>query len=100
MPGRVADPSACVWPVKCGVVFLDVVEIYGAERRVRLLQGRASLDLDKLILEIFTAGKCGEDLVTLLWRVLIIFNPDDVHQDTRVCESDLGPHILGDAGRG
>ena len=37
MPGRVADPSACVWPVKCGVVFLDVVEIDGAERRVRLL---------------------------------------------------------------
>jgi hypothetical protein len=37
MPRRVADPKACVWPVKCGVVFLDVVEIDGAERRRRLL---------------------------------------------------------------
>ena len=32
-----ADPSACVWPVKCGVVFPDVVEIDGAERRQRFL---------------------------------------------------------------
>ena len=37
MPRRVADPSACVWPVKCGVMFLDVVEIDGAEGRRRLL---------------------------------------------------------------
>ena len=37
MPGRITDPSARVWPVKCGVVFLDVVEIDGAERRQRLL---------------------------------------------------------------
>ena len=37
MPRRITYPSACVWPVKCGVVFLDVVEIDGAERRQRLL---------------------------------------------------------------
>jgi hypothetical protein len=37
MPRRITDSSACVWPVKCGVVFLDIVEIDGAERRRRLL---------------------------------------------------------------
>src|SRR5262249_56786232 len=51
-PRRVADASACVWPVKCRVVLLDVVEIDGAERRMRLLQRRASLNPDEIILEI------------------------------------------------
>jgi hypothetical protein len=36
VPRRIPDQSACVWPVKCGVVFLDVVEIDGAECRQRL----------------------------------------------------------------
>jgi hypothetical protein len=36
VPRRITDPRACVGPVKCGIMFLDVVEIYGAERRQRL----------------------------------------------------------------
>jgi hypothetical protein len=100
MPRRITDPSACVWPVKCGVVVLDVVEIDGAERRRRLLQSRAGLNLDKITFEIITAGKGGDDLIALLWRVLIISNPDDVHENTRVCERDFRSHVLGDTGRG
>lgn len=81
-------------------MFPDEVEIDGAVSRQGLLQGRASLNLDKISLEIITAGKCGDDLVALLRRVLIVSNTDDVHQDARVGEGNLGPHILGDAGRG
>lgn len=66
---------------------------------LRLLQGRAGLNLDKVFLEI-TARKGGDDLVALLRRVLIVSNPDDVHQNARVCERDFGPHVLGDTGRG
>jgi hypothetical protein len=36
-PRRIADPSACVWQVKSGVVVVNVVEIDGAVRRERLL---------------------------------------------------------------
>jgi hypothetical protein len=97
-PGSIADPSACVWLVKCRVAVFDVVEIDRAERRQRLLQGRAGLNLDELILEI-TARKVGHDLGPLLRRIVIVSNPDDVHQDTRVGESNLGPHEQGDAGR-
>ena len=57
MPGRVADPSARVWPRKCGIVTFDVIEIDCPKRRLRLLQGRASLNLDKIIFEIITARK-------------------------------------------
>jgi hypothetical protein len=73
----------------------DVVEIDRAERRVRLLQGRASLNLDKFILKL--PRESGDDLVALLWRVLMLSNPR--HQNTRV-ESDFGPHVRGDARRG
>ncbi len=30
----------------------------------------------------------------------LVANSDHVHQNTRVCERDFGPHVLGDAGRG
>ena len=39
-------------------------------------------------------------MVALLWRELIIPNPNDVHKNTRVCKRDLGPHVLGNAGSG
>ena len=55
--------------------------------------------MNKLILEI-TARKGGDHLVALLRRVLVISNPDDVHQNTGVCERDFGPHVLGDTGCG
>src|SRR3954463_9012180 len=45
------------------------------------------------------AWKCGGHLVALLWRVLIVSNPDDIHQDTCVCQGDLGPHVLGNTRR-
>ena len=87
MPGRVADPSARVWPAKCGIVIFDVIEIDCPKRILRLLQGRASLNLDKIILEIVTARKCGDRLVTLLWRLLVISNSHDVHQNPCIGES-------------
>src|SRR6476619_1101688 len=99
MPGSVADACARVWLAKCVIAIFDIIDVDGAERRLRLLQGRASLHLNKLILEI-TARKGGDDLVALLRRVLVISNPDDVDQNTRVCERDFGPHVLGDTWRG
>ena len=78
MPGSVADASARVWLAKCVIAKFDEIDVDCAKRRLRLLQGRASLNLDKLILEI-TARKLGDDLVALLWCVFIISNPDDVH---------------------
>src|SRR5262249_41228357 len=85
LPGRVADAGARVWLAKCGIAIFDVIEIDGAERRLRLLQRRASLHLEELILEI-TARKCGDHLVALLRRVLVVFNPRDVHQNPGVRE--------------
>jgi hypothetical protein len=70
----------------------DVVEIDCTKRRQRLLQGRASLNLDELILEI-TARKVCNDLSPLLRRIVVVSNPDDVHQDTRVGEGNLRPHV-------
>jgi len=43
LPGRVANPRARVWPMKFGIVTFDAIEIDCPKRRLRLLQGRASL---------------------------------------------------------
>ena len=99
MPGSVADACARIWLAKCVIAIFDIIDVDRAERRLRLLQGRVRLHLNKLILEI-TARKGGDDLVALLRRVLVISNPDDVHQNARVCERDFGAHVLGDTGRG
>ena len=80
MPGSVTDAGARVWPRKCGIVTFDVIEIDCPKCRLRLLQGRASLNLDKIIFEIITARKCGDHLVALLRRVLVISNSHDVHR--------------------
>jgi len=50
MPGSVADACARVWLAKCVIAMLDIIDVDCTERRLRLLQGRASLNLDKLIL--------------------------------------------------
>ena len=63
---------------KCVIAIFDIIDVDCAERRLRLLQGRVRLNLNKLILEI-TARKGGDDLVALLRRVLVISNPDDIH---------------------
>jgi hypothetical protein len=47
------------------IAVFDIVDVDCAERRLRLLQGRTRLNLDKFILEI-TARKGGGDLVALL----------------------------------
>lgn len=99
MPGSVADACARIWLAKCVIAIFDIIDVDRAERRLRLLQGRVRLHLNKLILEI-TARKGGDDLVALFQRVLVISNPDDVHQNARVCERDFGSHVLGDTGRG
>jgi hypothetical protein len=58
-----------------------------------------SLNLNKFVFEI-TPRKGSDHLIALLGRILIISNPDDVHENTRVRESDLWSHILDNAGRG
>src|SRR3954454_7459668 len=98
MPGSVADACAGVWLAKSVIAIFDIIDVDCAERRLRLLQGRAGLSLNKLILEV-TARKSGDDLLALLRRVLVISNPDDVHQNTCVCELDFRPHVFGDTGR-
>src|SRR4029079_18656152 len=94
-PWRVADPGACIWPVNSGVVLPDVVKIDGAVCCRGLLQCRARLQLDKITLEILSTGKGVDDLSALLRREIAISNPDNVHQDARICESYLGAHVLG-----
>ena len=78
MPRSIVDACARVWLAKCVVGIFDVIDVDCAERRLRFLQRRASLNLNKLILEI-TAWQCGDHLIALLRSILIISNPDDVN---------------------
>ena len=55
---------------------------------------------DELILEIITAGKGSDDLVTLLWSIVVIPYSERVQENTRLCKSHLGAHVLGNAGSG
>src|SRR4030095_13821770 len=99
MPGVGAHTSAPVLLSECRIIAFDVFDVDCTERRLRLLHGRVSLNLNELILEI-TARKGGDGLVALLWRILIVSNSDNVHYNTRICESDFGPHVRGNARRG
>src|SRR4029453_4790410 len=101
MPGRVADTGANILrSPECRIMTLDIFEVNRAERGAGLLQGRASLKFNELILETNTARKGGDDLVTLLWSIVVIPCSEHVHENTRLCKSHFGAHVLGNAGSG
>ena len=83
-PRSVVDARTYVWLAECWIAIFEILNVDRTERRPRLLQGRKSLNLNELILEI-AARKGGDDLVALLLRIVIISYSDNVHYDTRVC---------------
>jgi hypothetical protein len=73
----------------------NVFNVYGAESSVWLSNRRSGLHFNEFIFEI-ASWKCCDYLMPLVGSDLFISDPDDVHENTRVCESYLRSHVLRD----